>query len=213
LIHFLHFLENSQRHHYAADASVYLVNMKRQIYYAHRQKKYVLNQITYTVCTQNWVHFLQFSENSQRHHSVADASSYLVNMKRQIYYAHRQKKYVLIQITYTVCTQILIHFLHFLENSQRHHSAADARVYLVNMKRQIYYAHRQKKYVLNQITYTVCTQNWVHFLQFSENSQRHHSAADASSYLVNIKRQIYYAHRQKKYVLNQITYTVYVRKF
>jgi hypothetical protein len=34
-----HFLENSQRHHYAADASVYLVNIKRQIYYAHRQKK------------------------------------------------------------------------------------------------------------------------------------------------------------------------------
>jgi hypothetical protein len=91
------------------------------------------------------IHFLQFSENSQRHHSAADASVYLVNMKRQIYYAHRQKKYVLNQITYTVCTQNLIHFLHFLENSQRHHYAADASVYLVNIKRQIYYAHRQKK--------------------------------------------------------------------
>jgi hypothetical protein len=95
----------SQRHHYAADASVYLGNIKRQIYYPYRPKKYVLNQITYTVCTQNWVHFLHFSENSQRHHSAADASIYLVNIKWQIYYAHRQKKYVLNQITYTVCTQ------------------------------------------------------------------------------------------------------------
>jgi hypothetical protein len=87
-----------------------------------------------------------------------------------------------------------------LENSQRHHSAADASVYLVNIniKRQIYYAHHQKKNVLNQITYPVCTQNWVHFLHFSENSQRHHSATDASVYLLNIKRQIYYAHHQKK---------------
>jgi hypothetical protein len=54
----------------------------------------------------------------------------------------------------------------------------------VNIKRQIYYAHRQKN-VLNQITYTVCTQNWIHFLHFSENSQRHHYAADPSVYLVN----------------------------
>jgi hypothetical protein len=46
--------------------------------------------------------------------------------------------------------------------------------------------------------HTVCTQNWEHFLHLSENSQRHHYAADASVYLVNIKRQIYYAHRQKK---------------
>jgi hypothetical protein len=45
---------------------------------------------------------------------------------------------------------------HFSENSQRHHSAADASVYLVNIKRQLYYAHRQKKIVLNQITYPVC---------------------------------------------------------
>jgi hypothetical protein len=51
LIQFLNFSENSPWHHYAADASVHLVNMKRQIYYAHRQKKNVLNQITYTVCT------------------------------------------------------------------------------------------------------------------------------------------------------------------
>jgi hypothetical protein len=42
------------------------------------------------------------------------------------------------------------------------------------------------------------SENWLHFLHFSENSQRHHYAADASVYLVNIKRQIYYAHRQKK---------------
>jgi hypothetical protein len=41
-----HFLKNSQRHHFAADASVYLVNIKRQIYYAHRQKKYVLSFTT-----------------------------------------------------------------------------------------------------------------------------------------------------------------------
>jgi hypothetical protein len=57
--------------------------------------------------------------------------------------------------------------------------------YLVNIKRQIYYAHRQKKNVLNQITYTVCTQNWLHFLHFSENSQRHHYAADASVYVLS----------------------------
>jgi hypothetical protein len=38
-----HFLKNSQQHHYADDASsVYLVNIKRQIYYAHRQKQNVL---------------------------------------------------------------------------------------------------------------------------------------------------------------------------
>jgi hypothetical protein len=121
------------------------------------------------------------------------------------------KKYVLNQITYTLCTQNWVHFLHFSENSQRHHSAADASVYLVNMKQQIYYAHRQKKYVLNQITCTVCTENCIHFLHLSENSQRHHSAADASVCLVNIKRQIYYAHRQKIYILNKITHTVYVR--
>jgi hypothetical protein len=47
-----------------------------------------------------------------------------------------------------------------------------------------------KKKAINQITYTVCTQNWVHFLHFSENSQHHHYATDASVYLVNIKRQI-----------------------
>jgi hypothetical protein len=54
-----------------------------------------------------------------------------------------------------------------------------------------------KKNVLNQITYTVCTQNLLHFSHFSENSQQHHYAADASVYLVYIKRQIYYAHRKK----------------
>jgi hypothetical protein len=36
----------------------------------------------------------------------------------------------------------------FLKNSHRNHSAADARVYLVNSERQIYYEHRQKKYML-----------------------------------------------------------------
>jgi hypothetical protein len=46
--------------------------------------------------------------------------------------------------------------------------------------------------------YSMCTQNWLHFLHFLENSQRHHYAADASVYLVNIKRQIYYAHRPPK---------------
>jgi hypothetical protein len=40
------------------------------------------------------------------------------------------------------------------------------------------------------------SENWLHFSNFSENSQRHHYAADASFYLVNIKQQIYYAHRQ-----------------
>jgi hypothetical protein len=88
------FLENSQRHHYAADASVYLVNIKWQIITVIA-KKNDINQITYTVCTQNWVHFLHFLENSQRHHYATDASVYLVNIKRQIYYAHRQKENVI----------------------------------------------------------------------------------------------------------------------
>jgi hypothetical protein len=74
--------------------------------------------------------------------------------------------YVLNQITYTVCTQNWVHFSHFSGNSQRHYYAADASVYLVNIMRQIYYAHRQKKEVLNQISYTVCTQNWENFLNF-----------------------------------------------
>jgi hypothetical protein len=33
-LHVLHFSENSHRLYYAADASVYLVNIKGQIYYA-----------------------------------------------------------------------------------------------------------------------------------------------------------------------------------
>jgi hypothetical protein len=45
------------------------------------------------------------------------------------------------------------------------------------------------------------SENWLHFLNFLENSQRHHYAADASVYLVNIKWQIYYAHRPQKNVL------------
>jgi hypothetical protein len=97
-----------------------------------------------------------------------------------------------------VYTQNWLNLLHLSENSQRHHYAADASVYLVKIKWQNYYAHRQTKNVFNQITYTVCTQNWLHFSHFSENSQRHHYAADASVYLVKIKLQIYYAHRQKK---------------
>jgi hypothetical protein len=59
-LHFLHFSENSQRHHYAADASVYLVNIKRQIYYAHRQKNVLLTIVYIYVLSEDWLHFLHF---------------------------------------------------------------------------------------------------------------------------------------------------------
>jgi hypothetical protein len=124
------------------------VNIKRQIYYAHRQKKYVSRHENRFYICQNWVHCLHFSENSQRHHYAVDASVYLVDIKRQIYYTHPQKNMlVVMSIIFIIYMLLSENWFHFLKNSQRHHYAADASVYLVNIKRQIYYTHRPKEYV------------------------------------------------------------------